>query len=703
MNNKKIRSVILYTFGLLFFGFTSLVFMISTTRINGVEDAGKFAFAYAVACTFYAIGTYIGKAYQVTDLSKDNNDKDYIINKIISCGLMLILTIIFSLCNHYAADKLILILILTVFRGADAFVEVYHAIIQKKDDIAKIGISMFIRTIILMVSFVVSLYLRHDIIFSSLLIMIINTMYIFVIDFMLAKKNIDKKQPTLYSGIYLIIAGLPICLFSFLSAYVFNSSKYAIDAFGNDSIQGIFSIIFIPASFLSLIGLYITQSFLKDFALHIKNKDYNNLTKLLFKISKVLLLFGIVTTIIAYFIGIEVLQFIYNQPLNNMRMNLLIILIGSVVYSVCLLLSNVFVSLKKNILQLFLLFINAIIAVVVSPIMVNNYGINGACYAFLIVMSTQLLLFVLGYVYCVKRSMSNKTVTVRLMGGLGNQMFQYAFIRNISLENNAQGIIDLQGITNKTHNKYGLDHCSISTDIRFVNKDRSIRQLITYLMYGFYCVFLESKKYGFKLYNMLLSLTKSHGVLCIPDGYMKVNELENSRSYAVGYFQSPKYSKENVDIIRKELQISDKLLGKNKKVYQDILDGESVCVHIRRGDYVGSNFDVCSMDYYYRGIKEIKKHKKNITIYIFSDDINWVKENMKFDDKVVFVDWKNNQYEDMKLMSGCKNFVMSNSSFSYWAQFLSQADKKIVIAPSKWFRNGKKIDIYDDNWILIEV
>ncbi|MBQ7240903.1 MAG: alpha-1,2-fucosyltransferase [Bacilli bacterium] len=701
--NKKIKSIILYTFGLLFFGFTSLVFMISITRINGVEDAGKFAFAYAVACTFYAIGTYIGKAYQVTDLSKDNKDKDYIINKIISCGIMIIMTIIFSLCNHYSFDKLLLIIVLTIFRCADAFVEVYHAIIQKKDDIAKIGISMFIRTIILMLSFVVSLYVKHDLLFSSFVIMFINLFYIFIIDYLLVKKNIDKSKPTLYSGIYLLIAGLPICLFSFISVYVFNSSKYAIDAFSTNSVQGIFNIIFMPASFLSLIGLYLTQSFLKDFTLFIEKKDYSNLTKLLFKISRIMIAFGLITIAIAYFIGIDVLQFIYNQSLNNMRMNLMIILFGSIIYSICLLLSNVFVSLKKNLLQLFLLFINFIITLIVSPIMVKNFGISGACYAYLIVVLLQLLLFIIGYIWCVRTVTTEKNITVRLMGGLGNQMFQYAFLRNLSLNNNAKGIIDLQGITNKTHNKYGLDHCNISKDIKFINKDRSIRQYITYFMYGFYCVFLESKKYGFNLYNILLSLTNSHGVLCIPDGYMDIKELKSDKNYSVGYFQSPQYSKEFVDIIRDELQITDKLKGMNKKVYQDISNNESVCVHIRRGDYVGSNFDVCSMDYYYRGIKEIKKHKKSIVIYVFSDDINWVKKNMKFEDEVVFVDWKNNQYEDMKLMSGCKNFVMSNSSFSYWAQYLSQNKKKIVVAPSKWFRNGKKIDIYDDSWILVDV
>ncbi len=702
--NKKLRGVVLYTFGLLFFGFTSLVYMISTTRINGVEDAGKFAFAYAVACTFYGIGTYIGKAYQVTDRSKENSDKDYIVNKLITCGLMVLITLLFALFKNYAMDKLLLIIILTIYRGADAFVEAYHAIVQKKDDIAKVGISIFIRTVLLMSLFVITLYLKHDIIFSSFVIMIANVIYVLTVDYLLCKKMIDKKKVNIYSNIYLLIAGLPICLFSFMSVYVINASKYAIDAISTDAVQGIFSIVIMPASFLALISLYVTQSFLNDFSNCIESKNFKKLSKIISKISLFIIIIGIISIIGAYLIGIEVLHLIYNQDLNGMKMNLCIILIGSIIYSICCLLSNVFISLRKNILQLVLLFIDFIFAIIISPILVRTYGIDGACYAYLIVMSAQLVLFIIGYIYCIKTTSAEKKVTVRLMGGLGNQMFQYAFIRNISLNNKAKGIIDLRGITNKTHNTYGLNHCNISDDITFVQKDNSLRQYITYLMYGFYCVFLEKRKFGFNLYNMLISLTKKHGIICVPDGYIKVGELDNVNNYAVGYFQTPKYCKENVDIIRDELQITDVLKGKNKKVYEDMKKKESVCIHIRRGDYVGSNFDVCSKEYYYRGLELIKqKKKKNIAIYVFSDDIQWVKDNMKFDDEVTFVDWKNNQYEDMKLMSTCKNFVMSNSSFSYWAQFLSQNKDKVVVAPAKWFRNGKKIDIYEDDWNLIEV
>ena len=404
MNNKKLRSVILYTFGLLFFGFTSLVYMISITRINGLEDAGKFSFAFAIACTFFAIGTYIGKTYQITDNSKKIHDKDYIVNKVITCLLMVVITLIYSLIKGFSYDKLLLIMILTVYRGTDAFVEVYHAIIQKKDDIAKVGISIFIRTILLMITFIGSLYLYKNIIISSLAITILNIVYIFIVDYKLCKNNIEKNKMVKQNVINLMKFGLPICLFTFISVYLINASKYAIDFILDDTVQGVYSIILMPATFLSMISLYVTQSFLNEIADYIKNNKYDLLTKLVFKISMFIVVIGILAIACAYLLGIPVLEFIYSVTLEDYKMGLIIILIGSVIYSICCLLSNVFISLRRNNLQLILLLINFAFTIIISPIMVRQFNIDGACYAYLLTMIVQLLLFIIGYIYSIKHA-----------------------------------------------------------------------------------------------------------------------------------------------------------------------------------------------------------------------------------------------------------------------------------------------------------
>ena len=135
--NNKLYDVAWYMVGLLLFGFTSLIYVISVSRIVGIEEAGKFSFAYAVACTFFAVGVYFGKSFQITDKSNRYSDSDYLYNRVTTCLVMLLLTLIFSLCRKYETDKVILIMVLTVYRGIDAFIDSIHAIIQKKDATCK--------------------------------------------------------------------------------------------------------------------------------------------------------------------------------------------------------------------------------------------------------------------------------------------------------------------------------------------------------------------------------------------------------------------------------------------------------------------------------------------------------------------------------------------------------------------------------------
>lgn len=703
--NKKVNlfDILWYMGGLLLFGFTSLIYMIIVTRLVGIDAGGKFTFAYAVACTFFAVGVYFGKSFQITDKSDRYSDTDYIYNRITTCFVMMLFTFVFCLFKKYDLEKIGLILVLTLYRGADAFVDAIHAVVQKKDRTYKVGMSIFFRTLLLLAGFALTLYLTKSIIFASICITLINIIYIGIVDIKIAKPNIVKTKFENNKNLILLIEGFLVFLFSFLAVYVNNSPKYAIDSLATDTIQGIFGIIIMPASFVSLVSLYIIQPFLNNITGLLKEKNIKALDKLLLKLTAIITGVGIIVIIGAYLLGIPVLELLYGVELDNQIINLVIILIGSILYSIYSAISQTLIAMRKNLYQVISLIIVFIVSIIISNILVSNYGIDGATYAYLIVMGLELLLIFIGYIYYSRKiKESNREITIRLMGGLGNQMFEYAALRNMQLNNKCKGSIDLCGITNKTHNVYGLDHCNITKDIEIIKNKKSIKGKFTHLLYGFYWVFLSKSKTGFKFWQMLQAYLNSVGIYCVPDGYIKLSDIEVDNNYMVGYFQSINYLNDNKDIIRKELQIIDKLDGKNANVYDEIKKVNSVCVHIRRGDYVGSFFEVCDINYYLAAIDLMNKKVNNPYFYIFSDDIAWVKENLKLDN-VTYIDWKNNQYQDLKLMSGCKNFIMSNSSFSYWAQFLSENKNKVVIAPSKWFKNGKKIDIYEKHWNLIDV
>jgi hypothetical protein len=180
--------------------------------------------------------------------------------------------------------------------------------------------------------------------------------------------------------------------------------------------------------------------------------------------------------------------------------------------------------------------------------------------------------------------------------------------------------------------------------------------------------------------------------------------------YIAGGFQSYKYFDKHRNILVKELVPKNDLAGKNEEFAAHISSCNSVSLHVRRGDYV---FDekthrkhgVLPLDYYKRAVDIIKRKIEDPVFFVFSDDKEWVKENLKFNCQTVFVDHNGAEsgHEDMRLMSLCKSNITANSSFSWWGAYLNSNPEKNVIAPEKWLAD-KKVNLDDlipKNWLVI--
>lgn len=697
--NTKLYNALWYLVGSMSYGFTSLVYLIIITRIIGVNAAGQFSFAFAVAASFYVIGSYFGSAFQITDSSNNYVDTDYIYNRITTIIIMIFSTLLFSIVSGYSSSKQLLILLLIIYRAFDAFLDTFHAIIQRKDKIYKIGILTFCRTLFLLTIFFVISLIFKNLIISVLSLVVVDLLYTVIFEYSTVRKLIDKAKYNKYKNVILLIEGFSVFVINFLAIYILNSPKYLIDIHLNNELQGIFGIIFMPSSFMSMVSLYLVHPFLNEMTESIKINDKSILNKLTIKLSLIIFSFGILTVLVTYLIGIPILEWLYNIKLSNYKLDLVIIMIGTIFYSIYVLLSTIIIAMRKNFYQVGVLVIVWILSLLACNYMIAAYGIRGASIAYGLVMLIQLLFYLILFMYLINKKPKRKKIAIRLMGGLGNQMFQYAILRTFAQNNNLEAYIDLRGITNKTHNVYGLDHCNISKSVKVVKKYKSIKSIFSYFLYGLSWVIFKDNQ----LYEDIQPVLNKSGIYCAPLGYVDINKPISQDNYMIGYFASSKYINTYGEYIKKELQIVDKLDGKNKIILEEIKKNESVCIHVRKGDYVDSMFDVCTVDYYQNAYQIMKKKLKKARFYVFSDNIDWVKENIMFDNDVIYIDWKNNQYQDLKLMSSCKNYIISNSTFSWWAQFLCNNKNKIVIAPSVWYRNGKKSDIYDENWILIDV
>lgn len=179
--------------------------------------------------------------------------------------------------------------------------------------------------------------------------------------------------------------------------------------------------------------------------------------------------------------------------------------------------------------------------------------------------------------------------------------------------------------------------------------------------------------------------------------------------YLAGYWQSEKYFQDVAPVIRADFTFKSQLVGKNAEFAEQISRVNAVSLHVRRGDYANNpkttaTHGLCSLDYYRAAIQHVSNLVEQPRFFIFSDDIGWVKASLEIDFPCQYVDHNQGaeSYNDMRLMSLCKHHIIANSSFSWWGAWLNSNVEKIVVAPKKWFANGRDVnDLIPQNWVVL--
>ncbi len=272
-----------------------------------------------------------------------------------------------------------------------------------------------------------------------------------------------------------------------------------------------------------------------------------------------------------------------------------------------------------------------------------------------------------------------------LTGGLGNQMFQYAFGYSLAHRKKIEFRFHFEHYKGNTLRQFELNAFMITgaeveaPELKLVGYPISLMTSVLAKMNIITSTLVQENGYGFKKEALLL-----------PDN-----------RYIRGYWQTEKYFLDCASQIRKQFTFKKVLDKKNSSLLEEITKTNSVSVHIRRGDYVHDKktmtfHGACNLDYYKRSIKLMQKRVANPVFFFFSDEPDWVKSNIKTDSPSYYVDWNkgSNSYKDMQLMSKCKYNIIANSSFSWWGAWLNENSKKIIIAPKKWF-NDHSIDTSD--------
>jgi hypothetical protein len=292
-------------------------------------------------------------------------------------------------------------------------------------------------------------------------------------------------------------------------------------------------------------------------------------------------------------------------------------------------------------------------------------------------------------------------VIVKLIGGLGNQLFQYAAGRRLAHRLNVPFKLDVSPFETYTLRSYKLSHFSVIEE--FASKSE---------IAGFE-PFYHSKKR--RVINALCKyVAPARRKLVFTESTLEPVKQEILSEvggfYLSGYWQSEKYFVDIENILRAEFRLKERMSQQSLRMADEILRCNSVCMHVRRGDYVSnpkvnSIHGVCEREYYYRCADRIAATEPDPRIFIFSDDMGWVIENLRLPYKTTHVthNGAERDYEDLHLMSLCKHHVIANSSFSWWGAWLARRPGQIVIAPTRWFRSPaiNTSDLTPKEWIRI--
>lgn len=288
-------------------------------------------------------------------------------------------------------------------------------------------------------------------------------------------------------------------------------------------------------------------------------------------------------------------------------------------------------------------------------------------------------------------------IVVRLMGGLGNQMFQYSFARAKSLREGRGFCLDTSFLDVKKNNgEYTIRNFELDY---FCLKYKILNNLWAKL---YFLADIALRKFNIKVQVI------SH------EGSMRFDHMHlvSEAKMYIGYYQCEKYFIDYREQIVNDFQPKVAMCEYSQKVLSDIVKNydRSVSVHIRRGDYVSLSSAVsahgsCPREYYLKAIEKIQKKIKSPKFYFFSDDIEWVKNEFSQISEALFVedDKSKKSFEDMHLMSKCQSNIIANSSYSWWGAWLNQNPNKIVIAPERWFNSDHLFygDIIPSTWMKI--
>ena len=375
--------------------FNSLFFLIIVTRVNDIQTAGIFSIAYATATILYTLAMYSGRLCQVTDIKNKITDKDYIVNRTLTCIIMLIGAAGFLLIQQYSGFKTTIFALLAIFKGIEAFSDILYGVMQKNDILYKSGQSLSLKGFVGIAAFLIVDLVTRDLRWACFAVIVVNVLVLVIFDYlMITRKLIDIKVKVDFGNVLSIFKSeFFVFVNSFAGIYILNAPKYAIDNFLTDDIQAIYGYIMMPATVMTLFTQFIVMPFLGKLKEMYEQKQLKEIEKVTLKIKLIVIAFGGFAVLCAYLIGPEFLGLVYGLDLTAYRMNLCVIIGSYIFYAISYINLVTLTTIRHTFIQFVIYVASMVIAYIGSTVLVQYFGINGATFSCTTTLAIQFILY----------------------------------------------------------------------------------------------------------------------------------------------------------------------------------------------------------------------------------------------------------------------------------------------------------------------
>ena len=405
----KKSEIIWNTLGSFVESLLSAVLLMFCTRLNGTEIAGMFSISFATTTILNAIGDFGIRIYQVTDTNRKYKFGDYLLARVFVVITMVIIGILFVNISGYTAEKLWICIALIMFKVIDNLSETYQGEFQLRNRLDLGGKSMVIRVSSSLIVFFITDVITKNVIFSCITFVLTNLTLFLLWDVRILSKfqkleiKYDKNNIK-----EILLDCLPLAISTGLSLYIINATKYAIDNFGDYTMQTYFNVIYMPTFVINLVSAFVIKPFLKPFGDLWNSKEYLKFIKSISLIILILAGATICIDIACALLGVPVLSFIYGIDLSPYKMEMILLVISGFFYASATVMLYALSTIRKQKLTTIAYIITSVIALIASNICVNRWQMKGAIVSNMITTVTLFVLLVIFFLYELKKSKMEK-------------------------------------------------------------------------------------------------------------------------------------------------------------------------------------------------------------------------------------------------------------------------------------------------------